>query len=86
MVVCFNGVPPPLKPKKPLGAIVIVLPEEARTELIFEFTASRAINIEMDNVMATAKMTTTPIERTEFRNALRTPRRSEFTPQPFNKE
>jgi hypothetical protein len=29
--------------------------------------------------MATARMKTTPIERIEFRNALRMPRRSEFT-------
>src|ERR1700722_166873 len=80
---CVNGVPPPLKPKKPFGATVIVLPEDARTELIFELTASRAISIEIDRVMATAKITTTPIERMEFRNALRTPRRKEFTGLPF---
>jgi hypothetical protein len=58
-------------------------PVDARTELIFELIASRAINIEIESVMATAKMTTTPIERMAFRNALRTPRRKEFTWQPF---
>jgi len=85
-LVSVNGVPPPLNPKKPLGATVIVLPVEARTELIFELTASRAINMEIDSVMATAKITTTPIERIELRNALRTPRRREFTGQPFENE
>jgi hypothetical protein len=81
--VCLSGVPPPLKPKKPLGATVIVVPEEAFTELIFEFTASRAMSIEIDKVIATARMTTTPIDRMEFRKALRTPRRTEFTGLPF---
>lgn len=62
---------------------MIVFPEDARTELIFVLTASRAISNEIDKVIATAKMTTTPIERMEFRNALRTPLRREFTGQPF---
>jgi hypothetical protein len=72
-------VPPPLKPKKPLGETVIVLPVDERTLLILDVTASRAISIEMESAIATARITTTPIERMEFLNALRTPRRSEFT-------
>jgi hypothetical protein len=72
-----------LNPKNPLGATVMVLPVEARTELILALTASRAINIEIESVMATAKITTTPIERMAFRNAFLTPRRREFTGQPF---
>ena len=86
IVVCFNGVPPPLKPKKPFGATVMVLPLEARTELILELTASRAINMEIESVIATAKITTTPIERMEFRKAFLTPRRRAFTGQPFKND
>jgi hypothetical protein len=57
----------------------MVLPVDARTLLILDVTASRAISIEMESAIATAKITMTPTERMEFLNALRTPRRSEFT-------
>jgi hypothetical protein len=62
-----------------LGETVIVLPVDARTLLILVVTASRAMSIEMESAIATAKITMTPTERMEFLNALRTPRRSEFT-------
>jgi hypothetical protein len=35
-----------------------------------EFTASRAISIEMESAIATARMTTTPTDRMLFLNAL----------------
>jgi hypothetical protein len=68
--VVVSGVPPPLKPKKPLGETVMVLPVDAFTELILEFTASRAMSIEIASAIATARMTTTPTDRMLFLNAL----------------
>jgi hypothetical protein len=56
-----------------------VVPVEDLTLLILLVTASRAINIEMERAIATARITTTPMERMEFLNALRMPRRNEFT-------
>ena len=82
-VLSFSGVPPPLKPKKPLGETVIVLPVEARTVLILLVTASRAMSIEMESAMATARMTTTPTVRMEFLKVFRIPRRTAFTKSPF---
>src|SRR3984957_4429572 len=79
IVEAFSGVPPPLKPKKPLGETVTVVPVEDLTLLILLVTASRAISIEMESAIATARITTTPMERMEFLNALRMPRRNEFT-------
>ena len=83
---CLSGVPPPAKPKKPAGETVMVVPVVERTEAILEFTASRAISIEIDKAIATARMTTTPTERMAFRNVFRTPRRIEFTAHPFELE
>jgi len=74
-----SGVPPPWKPKKPLGETVIEVPVEALTESILLETASRAMSIEIERAMATPKIMTTPTERMMFRNAFRTPRRIAFT-------
>jgi len=79
MALALSGVPPPLKPKKPFGETVIVLPVDAFTVFILDVTASRAINIDIERAIATAKMTTTPTARIEFLKALRMPRRTAFT-------
>ena len=85
LVICavVRGVPPPWPPKKPAGATVMVLPVDARTVLILALTASRAISIEMDRAIATAKMTTTPTDRMAFLKAFRTPRRKAFIARSF---
>jgi hypothetical protein len=80
-----RGLPPPPKPPppNPAGDTLIVLPVEARTELILALTASRAISMEIDRAIATAKITTTPTDRMAFRKAFRTPRRKAFMGNSF---
>jgi len=82
-LLALSGVPLPANPKAPAGETVMVVPVEDRTELILDSTALRAMSMEIDRAMATAKMTTTPTERMVLRKALRTPRRREFTGVPF---
>ena len=61
----------------------MVLPVEARTVLIFALTASRAVNIEMDKEIATARINTTATDRMESLKAFRTPRRGAFINESF---
>ena len=70
----LSGVPPPWKPKKPFGETVIVVPVVARTLAILAETASRAISMEIDKAIATARIVTTPTVRIVLRKVLRTPR------------